>query len=111
MNVTLSLTSELSDVPKELSYMMKFVQYELDSISKSAENTSSTIRTDTKDKEGAIEHFTSVLDRFHTIRVQLAKLDTRMEDCMSVLGGFIEYIENPPEDDPEGQEEIENEEG
>jgi hypothetical protein len=42
----------------------------------------------------------------------MAKIDTRMEDCMSILGGYQHYLENPPEeptDDPVAEEE--NEEG
>ena len=42
----------------------------------------------------------------------MAKVDTRMEDCMSILGGYQHYLENPPEEQTgETVEEEENEEG
>jgi hypothetical protein len=42
----------------------------------------------------------------------MAKVDTRMEDCMSILGGYQHYLENPPEEQPEETtEEEEDEEG
>ena len=42
----------------------------------------------------------------------MAKIDTRMEDCMAILSGYLDHIENPPEpeEEPPAQEE-DNEEG
>ena len=64
MNVTLNLMTEFEDIPRELSYMLKYVEEELSFASRRA------------------------------------KIDQRMEDCMSILAGYSHYLENPPEQEP-----------
>ena len=51
------------------------------------------------------------MESLHNVRLKMARLDARMEDCMSILSGYLHYLENPPEETPEELPEEENEEG
>ena len=105
MDVTLNLTTEFNDIPEEVSHMLKRVQEELSFASKRTGNVSEKLlQLETNAPEA--------LELLHSIRLQMAKIDTRMEDCMSILGGYRHYLENPPEEQPEETtEEEEDEEG
>ena len=105
MNVTLNLITEFEDIPHEVAHMLKFVQDELSFTARRAANVSSKLAGETVDANEA-------LDLLHSVRLQMAKIDTRMEDCMSILGGYQHYLDNPPEVQPEATaEDEENEEG
>jgi len=105
MNVTLNLMTEFEDIPHEVSHMLKFVQDELSFTARRAANVSNKLADDDVDVNEA-------LDLLHSVRLHMAKIDTRMEDCMSILGGCQHYLDNPPEETPEATaEDEENEEG
>ena len=105
MNVTLNLMTDFEDIPNEVSYMLKYVQDELTFTSRRAANVSAKLGQDEVDANEALE-------LLHSVRLQMAKIDARMEDCMSILGGYQHYLENPPEEQPEAvTQEEENEEG
>tara|TARA_R100001129_G_scaffold176580_1_gene150694 strand:+ start:332 stop:646 length:315 start_codon:yes stop_codon:yes gene_type:complete len=104
MNVTLNLITEFEDIPHEVSHMLKFVQDELSFTARRVSNISAKLSQDDTNAEEA-------LDLLHSVRLQMAKVDTRMEDCMSIMAGYQHYLENPPEEEPETVEEEENEEG
>jgi len=110
MNVTLSLTTELEDVPKELSYMLKYIEQELNLVSLNVSNLSKRANVTHDNDEAIIAYGNELLELLHGIRISMAKADTRMEDCMAVLSGYIHYTENPPEQ-AEDPEEEQNEEG
>ena len=105
MNVTLNLITEFEDIPHEVSHMLKFVQDELSFTARRVANISAKLSQEETNAEEALE-------LIHSVRLQMAKIDTRMEDCMSILGGYQHYLENPPEEEPEAvTQEEENEEG
>lgn len=105
MNVTLNLMTDFEDIPNEVSHMLKYVQDELTFTSRRTANVSAKLGQDEVDANEALE-------LLHSVRLQMAKIDTRMEDCMSILGGYQHYLENPPEEEPEAvTQEEENEEG
>jgi len=105
MNVTLNLITEFEDIPHEVAHMLKFVQDELAFTARRTANISAKLNQDEVNA-------TETLDLLHSVRLQMAKIDTRMEDCMSILGGYQHYLDNPPEEAPETSvEEEENEEG
>tara|TARA_R100000388_G_C7171632_1_gene124170 strand:- start:330 stop:647 length:318 start_codon:yes stop_codon:yes gene_type:complete len=105
MNVTLNLITEFEDIPNEVSHMLRYVQDELAFTSRRTANVSAKLSQDDVDANEALE-------LLHSVRLQMAKIDTRMEDCMSILGGYQHYLENPPEEEPQATtEEEENEEG
>ena len=105
MNVTLNLITEFEDIPNEVSHMLKFVQDELSFTARRTANVSAKLAQDEVDANEALE-------LLHSVRLQMAKVDTRMEDCMSILGGYQHYLENPPEEQPNDPvAEEENEEG
>ena len=105
MNVTLNLMTEFEDIPNEVSHMLIYVQDELAFTSRRTANVSAKLSQDDVDANEALE-------LLHSVRLQMAKIDTRMEDCMSILGGYQHYLENPPEEEPQAiTEEEENEEG
>jgi hypothetical protein len=105
MNVTLNLVAEFEDIPHEVSHMLKFVEDELSFTSKRTANVSAKLSQDEVDAEEALE-------LLHSVRLQMAKIDARMEDCMSIIAGYQHYLENPPEEQPETTiEEQQNEEG
>ena len=104
MDVTLNLTTEFNDIPEEVSHMLRRVEEDLAFASKRVANVSEKLlQLETNAPEA--------LELLHSIRLQMAKIDTRMEDCMSILGGYQHYLENPPEEQLETAEEEENEEG
>ena len=85
--------------------MLKFVEDELSFTSKRTANVSAKLSQDEVDAEEALE-------LLHSVRLQMAKIDARMEDCMSIIAGYQHYLENPPEEQPETTiEEQQNEEG
>ena len=105
MNVTLNLITDFEDIPREVAHMLKFVQDELSFTSKRAANVSDKLYQSEVDANEA-------LDLLHSVRLQMAKIDARMEDCMSILVGYQHYLDNPPEEEPETPtDEEENEEG
>jgi len=105
MNVTLNLITDFEDIPHEVAHMLKFVQEELSFTSKRAANVSDKLYQSEVDANEA-------LDLLHSVRLQMAKIDARMEDCMSILVGYQHYLDNPPEEEPETPtDEEEDEEG
>ena len=105
MNVTLNLVADFDDIPKELSHMLRYVEAELQFASKRAANVSDKMTRKEPDCKEAME-------LLHSIRIHMAKIDSRMEDCMSILSGYQHYLDNPPEDEAEQTEgEVKNEEG
>ena len=104
MDVTLNLTTEFEDIPEEVSHMLRRVEDDLSFASKRVANVSDKLlQTETNVPE--------TLELLHSIRLQMAKVDTWMEDCMSILGGYQHYLENPPEEQSDEKVEEENEEG
>ena len=110
MNVTLNLITEFDDIPRELAHILKFVEEELDLASKNANFTAAklsdcpTCLVDTK------EYSEEIMGLLHGVRLHMAKIDSRMEDCMSILGGYMHYLETPPEDEPQEEEQLQEEE-
>ncbi len=110
MNVTLSLTTKLEDIPRELSHILQYVEQELKFASLNTNNLSKRVNAAHDNKEAILAHGKEVMDSLHGTRLAMAKIDTRMEDCMSILAGYMHYIESPPEEQEATQEEN-NEEG
>ena len=112
MNVTFSVQTEFDDIPREIGYLLQTVQKELDLTAENVAGLSRTIVAEHTDQESLLDHGKTGLVSLHRIRLHMAKIDTRMEDCMAILSGYIDHIENPPdpEEEPSEQEE-ENEEG
>ena len=112
MNVTFSIQAEFVDIPKEVAYLLQSVQEELGLAAGSVVDLSQTITATHADQESLLEHGKAELVSLHNIRLHMAKIDTRMEDCMAILSGYLDHIENPPEpeEEPPAQEE-DNEEG
>jgi hypothetical protein len=93
MNVTLNLMTEFEDIPRELSYMLKYVEEELSFASRRAANIATKMNSEVNDNQES-------MDLLHSVRLHMAKIDQRMEDCMSILAGYSHYLENPPEQEP-----------
>jgi len=108
MNVTLNLTTEFEEIPNELAHMLRLVEKVLSETSGKAYSVSNSLRTGVFDGEATMESL-------HNVRLKMARADARMEDCMSILSGYLHYLENPPEETPEESPEEppgeENEEG
>jgi hypothetical protein len=104
MNVTLNLMAEFEDIPRELSHMLKYVEEELNFASRRAANIATKMNADDNDNQES-------MDLLHSVRLHMAKIDQRMEDCMSILAGYSHYLENPPEETPEETPEEANDEG
>ncbi len=85
MNVTLNLITEFEDIPNEVSHMLKFVQDELAFTARRTSNVSAKLAQDEVDANEALE-------LLHSVRLQMAKIDTRMKDCMSILDGYQHYL-------------------
>ncbi len=100
MNATLTYAVDLFDVPKELKHQLDYVHRELAEISRDAHSAGSSFSGGPDDKE--------VLQLLHNIRIHMAKVDTRLEDCMSILSGYVDFLENPPESE---EEIVENDSG
>ena len=112
MNVTFSVQTEFDDIPREIAYLLQAVQKELDLVADNAGSLSRTIVDKHTDQESLLNHGKTELLSLHNIRLHMAKIDTRMEDCMAILSSYLEHIENPPdlEEESSGKEE-DNEEG
>tara|TARA_R100000008_G_scaffold85214_1_gene74570 strand:- start:576 stop:923 length:348 start_codon:yes stop_codon:yes gene_type:complete len=89
MNATLTFAVDLDDIPKELSQQLDYVHKELVSVSRNAYDAGSALKGDPEGDK-------NVLTDLHNLRVHMAKIDQRLEDCMSILGGYVDYLENPP---------------
>ena len=104
MNATLTYAVELEDIPNELRHQLDYVHRELVSASREAHGAASSLNGGVEDK-GALE-------QLHNLRIHMAKIDTRMEDCMSILSGYIDFLENPPQpqtEEPPEEEEADDE--
>lgn len=112
MNVTFSVQTEFKDIPREIAYLLQATQKELKLTAQNVANLSETITTEHPDQESLLDHGKTELLSLHNIRLHMAKIDTRMEDCMAILSGYLEHIENPPDPEEESSDqEEENEEG
>ena len=112
MNVTFSVQTEFDDIPREIAYLLQAVQKELNLVADNAGSLSRTIVDKHTDQESLLNHGKTELLSLHNIRLHMAKIDTRMEDCMAILSGYLEHIENPPDPEEESSDqEEENEEG
>jgi hypothetical protein len=112
MNVTFSVQTEFDDIPREIAYLLQAVQKELDLVADNAGSLSRTIVDKHTDQESLLNHGKTELLSLHNIRLHMAKIDTRMEDCMAILNGYIDHIENPSEAGQEpSEQEVHNEEG
>ena len=112
MNVTFSVQTEFDDIPREVAYLLQAVQKELILASENAATLSETIVDEHTDQESLLSHGKAELLSLHKIRLHMAKIDTRMEDCMAILSSYLEHIENPPDPEEESSDqEEENEEG
>jgi hypothetical protein len=98
MNVTLNLTTEFEEIPNELAHMLKLVEKELSETSGKTYNVSNSLRMGDFDGEATMESL-------HNVRLKMARVDARMEDCMSILSGYLHYLENPPDELPEEEDE------
>ena len=87
MNVTLKLTTDFEDIPEEVSHMLKKVAKDINSLR--------TFVVDVSD-DALVKH-EGALVNIHNARLEMAKIDARMADCMSILDGFLHYSENPQE--------------
>jgi len=112
MNVTFSIQTEFADIPRELAHLLRSVEEELGLVAGGVADLSKTIITEHADQELLLEHGKADLVSLHNIRLHMAKIDTRMEDCMAILSGYLDHVENPPEpeEEPPAQEE-DNDEG
>ena len=83
-----------------------------DLVSNRAADLSKTITVEQIGREALLEHGEAELRSLHTYAGPPGKIDTRMEDCMAILGGYTDHIESPqvPEEEASEQEE-ENDEG
>jgi hypothetical protein len=73
-------------------------------VSHSTSNLEKTIIVEQADQESFLEHGNTELRSLHAIRLHLAKIDTRLEDCMAILSGYVDHIENPQA--PEKEESV-----
>ena len=111
MNVTLSLIADFNDIPKEISHILRYVEQELDEAAGNASDISALVVSPQSDKEAVLNHGNEIAALMDNLRLQMAKIDTRMEDCMAILRGYLHYTEDPPEVVQEEPQEVENEEG
>ena len=112
MNVTFSVQTEFDDIPREVAHLLRSVQEELGLAAESVVALSKTVTTEHTDQEPLLEHGKTELVSLHKIRLHMAKIDTRMEDCMAILSSYLEHIENPPDLEEESlDKEEDNEEG
>jgi len=104
-DVTLKLTSSLDDVPAEVSHFLEFVERELLTTSERIGNIIINIENEHEDKE-------TILKLMQSLRHNLIKIDIRLEDCMSIWGGYMDVLDNPlPAKEEEEIEENKNAEG
>ena len=116
MNVTFSVQTEFNDIPREIAYLLQAVQKELDLATENVAGLAKTIVDEHTEQESLLNHGKSELLSLHKTRLHMARIDTRMEDCMAILNGYLEHIENPPDLEEESSDEEEdkgedNEEG
>ena len=55
MNVTLNLMTEFEDIPRELSYMLKYVEEELSFASRRAANIATKMNSEVNDNQESME--------------------------------------------------------
>jgi hypothetical protein len=100
MNVTLSIQAEFEDIPKEIAHLLEPVKQELADTSTLVTNLAEDMQTPppSQDEETLVQKGTANMEALHNLRLKMAKIDTRMEDVMSILGGYLHYVENPPQE-------------
>lgn len=90
--VKLQFNCELEDVPRFASVTLGEAIDNLSSIANLLNDVKFNLsRKDPTDLEG----LKSALEQFERIRIHLVKIDNRIADVTSVIGGLVEFQENP----------------
>jgi len=83
MRVNIAYSIDLEDVPKEVARLLEECQDTLTSISTCLDIT-------------ADEEPLEMVEGLDKTRIQLAKLDMKLGDCMNILSGYVQTLARKP---------------
>lgn len=92
--VQFTRTVALEDVPAEVSKMLKESG---EVFKKSTVGTFSLLEQELTENK----NYTLFLERLETLRVELAKADSVLEDCRNIVAGYVQILTAPEEPQPE----------
>jgi hypothetical protein len=101
--VNISLRGYLDELPTEVGDLLVVT---LRKMSHSEQKLNSVIER----LEGGEDVGHCIVDLENT-RQQLYKIDSRINDCMSILAGYLQYVNDPNPEPPEREESLPEQEG
>jgi hypothetical protein len=99
--VKLQVNSDLSDVPRLSGIMLQESMIDASKLQALIEQISIHLKSTELDSEESIQKLQRELDSMDAIRVLLTKIDARVGDIASIIGGLHQVLTNPNKDDEE----------
>jgi hypothetical protein len=99
--VKLQVTSDLIDVPRLSGIMLQEAVVDAGKLQHLIEQISNHLKHTEMDSEQSLQKLKRELDSMDGIRVLLAKIDSRVGDIASIVGGLHEVLTKPREETQE----------
>lgn len=96
--VKLQLSSDLVDVPKLTGIILQEAVIEAGKLHLLIEQISNHLKFTELDGEDSLEKINRELDNMDGVRLLLAKIDSRVGDVASILGGLHEVLTKPQQE-------------
>jgi hypothetical protein len=105
-NVRISFATMLEDVPREVHVLLDDIRRRL----RNTEDGSLLDISDSLEISSKVSDCNEAIVALESARKDLAKIDTRMEDCMNILYQYCSAVDSAPAQDLE-EESADDEEG
>ncbi len=103
-NVRISFATMLEDVPREVHVLLDDIRRRL----RNTEDSSLLDISDSLERSSKVSDCNEAIVALESARKDLAKIDTRMEDCMNILYQYCTAVDTAPaqdlEEDPADEE-------
>lgn len=105
--VKLQVTSDLVDVPRLTGIMLQEASIDTANLKELIEQISNHLKHTELDGEESLEKLKTELDSMEAVRILLMKIDSRVGDIASIIGGLHDALTKPREISEE-QKAVEN---
>ena len=96
-NVRISFATMLEDVPREVHVLLSDIRQRL----RDTEDESLLDISDSLQRSSKVSDCNEAIVALESARKELAKIDTRMEDCMNILYQYCSAVDSAPAQEPE----------
>lgn len=99
--VKLQVNSELSDVPRLCGIMLQEAVIDAANLQQLVEQISNHLKHSTLDDEESLDKLKALLDNMDAVRGLMVKVDSRVGDIASIIGGLHEALTKPQQEEQE----------